>query len=72
MFEALGEGTRFTLTIAELAAALARRAELHPDEEVILHATLPDGTVFVGEVTGVTDIGAGEGFAVLVAWHDSP
>jgi hypothetical protein len=69
-----GAGRRnwITMTVAEFAAVLARRAEQHLDEELILHATMPDGTVFVGEITGVTDIGAGEGFAVLVAWLDSP
>ena len=55
------------MTVAELAAALTRRAEIHPDEDVIVHLTLPDGSVIVGDITGFTDIGPGEGFALIAS-----
>jgi hypothetical protein len=60
------------MTVSEFAAALTRRAELHADEDMLVHVTLPNGEVIVGEITGLTDIGPSEGFALIVSWIPAP
>jgi hypothetical protein len=53
------------MTVAELVAVLRSRAARYPDEEMIVHVTLPDGTIVIGDVMDVTEIGPGEGFALI-------
>jgi len=60
------------MTVSELAAALTRRAEFHADEDVLVHVTLANGDVMVGAITGLTDIGPGEGFALIASWFPMP
>jgi len=60
------------MTVTDLVAALTRRATLHPDEDTIVHMTLPDGSVIVGDITGFTDIGPGDGFVLIATGSSMP
>ncbi len=53
------------MTVAELVAVLQTRAAQYPDEEMIVHVTLPDGNIVIGDILDVTEIGPGEGFALI-------